>query len=248
MMTVCRKSLFEETRIGPVTLRNRFVRSATWEAMADSTRHPTERLVEVYRNLAKGGVGLIITSATLITPETTGLPGMLGIYDDSFIPEYRARLTLEIYDEIRARAGKDFGILIKINCSDFGEDDGVFAACRYACTRLAARGIDAIEITGGAGSVPGLEETGFEESVLRNYAAEIAREVDVPVIMVGVNRTLRVMDQLLNSTGIGYFSLSRPLIRQPDLVNLWKNDPGSETECLSCNQCRQPGGNVCPFA
>ncbi len=333
------KTLFDETRIGPVTLRNRFIRSATWEAMADSAGHPTERLVEVYRNLARGGVGLIITSATLIIPDATGPPGMLAIHDDSFIPEYRdltsmihrngcpvvmqlvfpgrnggmwspavpsheeihaivrsfgesavrakdagfdgvqihaghgyflsqflnakkntrtdnyagsagnrARFILEIFDEIRARAGKDFGVLIKINCSDFEEDDGVFEACRYACGRLAARGIDAIEITGGAGSVPGLKETGFEESVLRNYAAEIAREVSVPVIMVGVNRTLSVMDQLLNSTGIGYFSLSRPLLRQPDLVNLWENDPGTVSECLSCDQCRQPEGNICLFA
>lgn len=83
------KSLFDETRIGPFTLRNRFIRSATWEAMADNARHPTDRLTEVYRNLAEGGVGLIITSATLITSDTTGLPGMLAIHDDSFIPEYR---------------------------------------------------------------------------------------------------------------------------------------------------------------
>lgn len=36
--------------------------------------------------------------------------------------------------ELRAGGGKDLEIFIKINCSDFLEDDGVFAACRYACT------------------------------------------------------------------------------------------------------------------
>jgi 2,4-dienoyl-CoA reductase-like NADH-dependent reductase (Old Yellow Enzyme family) len=334
------KTLFDRTRIGPLTLQNRFIRSATWEGMADGSGHLTDRLVEVYRNLARGGVGLIITSATLMTGDATGLPGMLAISDDSFIPEYRdltamihgegcpvvmqfsftgrngemwspdvpsqeeihrivqtygecavraqkagfdgvqvhaghgfflsqfldktkntrtddyagtpenrARIILEVYDEIRSRVGKDFAILIKINCSDFTKDDGVFAACRYACTHLAKRGIDAIEVTGGTGgAVPGLEETGFEESVFRTYAKTIAAETTAPVILVGVNRTPALMDHLLKTTGIQYFSLSRPLLRQPNLVNLWKSTPGSASACTSCNQCRQPGGNICPFA
>ena len=117
-----------------------------------------------------------------------------------------------------------------------------------AAPQLAARGIDAIEVTGGTGgAVPGLKETGFDESVFRIYAETITAETTAPVILVGVNRTPAVMDHLLNTTGIRYFSLSRPLIRQPDLVNLWKSTPGSAAACTSCNQCRQPGGNPCPF-
>jgi 2,4-dienoyl-CoA reductase-like NADH-dependent reductase (Old Yellow Enzyme family) len=38
------KTLFDETRIGTLQLRNRLVRSATWEAMADETGRPTPRL------------------------------------------------------------------------------------------------------------------------------------------------------------------------------------------------------------
>lgn len=100
-------------------------------------------------------------------------------------PENCARLLIEIYDESRASTGIDLGIFVKINCSDFEKDDGVFEACRYACSRLGARGIDAVEITGGAGSVPGLKGTSFEESVFRSYAAKVAEETSIPVILVG---------------------------------------------------------------
>jgi 2,4-dienoyl-CoA reductase-like NADH-dependent reductase (Old Yellow Enzyme family) len=52
------KTLFDETRIGTMRLRNRLVRSATWEAIADETHRPTSRLIELYRELAAGATGL----------------------------------------------------------------------------------------------------------------------------------------------------------------------------------------------
>lgn len=83
------KTLFEPTQIGPMTLKNRFWRSATWMNMADEKGHITDRLEQVYLDLARGGVGTIITGYTFVLEEEQPNPGMLGIYDDSFIPEYR---------------------------------------------------------------------------------------------------------------------------------------------------------------
>ena len=65
------KTLFDPTRIGTLQLRNRLVRSATWEAMADETGRLTPRLKRVYRDLAEGGTGLIIARATTITADAT---------------------------------------------------------------------------------------------------------------------------------------------------------------------------------
>ncbi|EPR44287.1 NADH:flavin oxidoreductase/NADH oxidase [Desulfovibrio sp. X2] len=86
------KTLFDPIRIGGIALRNRLVRSATWERMADEAGRPTDRLVEVYEELADGGVGMIITSATHVTPVAGVLPGILGLYDDALI-EGHARLA-----------------------------------------------------------------------------------------------------------------------------------------------------------
>jgi len=161
----------------------------------------------------------------------------------------RVRLLLEIAGGIRERTGKVFPVLVKINCSDFEEDDGVWDACREACRELAELGINAIEVSGGINSMKfppsGLP---YRESVFREYAGEIARITDIPVILVGLNRTPSVMTGLLNTTGIGYFSLSRPLLRQPDLAGYWRENPDRPAECRSCDACRkQPDGNICPF-
>ena len=49
------KTLFEPTTINGMTLKNRLVRSATWEGMCDPDGRPTNKLVKVYTNLAQGG-------------------------------------------------------------------------------------------------------------------------------------------------------------------------------------------------
>jgi len=334
------KTLFDVTSIGTMHLKNRFVRSATWEAMADESGRPTPRLLEVYRELAKGGVGLIITSATTIARNATGLPGMLSLYDDASVPafaalasavrenvcpvvqqltivgtggawwtpgavtkedlrrvtglfadaaarsqqagfdgvqvhsghgyfisrflnakknprtdeyggtaENRARFLAEIVEAIRARTGPSFSILVKINCSDFEEDDGVWDACRAACTTLPGRGITAIEVTGGSTGKLDPPVGGYDESVFRDYAAEIAASVEVPVIMVGLNRTPALMQKILDTTRIGYFSLARPLLREPGLPSTWKDHPDHPAACTSCDACREhpEDGISCPF-
>jgi 2,4-dienoyl-CoA reductase-like NADH-dependent reductase (Old Yellow Enzyme family) len=83
------KTLFEETRIGSMTLKNRMWRAATWLNMASDTGRLTKRQEKVYLDLAKGGVGTIITGYAFVIKEEQPNPNMLGIYDDSFIPEYK---------------------------------------------------------------------------------------------------------------------------------------------------------------
>ena len=90
------KTLFDSTRIGKITLKNRFIRSATWESMADQTGRPTRQLMDLYEELALGGVGMIITGATTIIPDPTCLPGMLSIADDTHIPAYQ-EMTSKIH-------------------------------------------------------------------------------------------------------------------------------------------------------
>ena len=59
--------LFQKAFIGSMGLRNRFVRSATWEGLAGENGEVTEPLIEIYRDLAKGGVGLILTGYSFVT-------------------------------------------------------------------------------------------------------------------------------------------------------------------------------------
>ena len=91
------KTLFEETTINGMTLRNRMVRSATWEGMCDPDGRPTEKLTEFYRQLALGGVGLLITGYTFVTPEGKQLPGKMGIHTDDFAEAYK-KMTSAIHE------------------------------------------------------------------------------------------------------------------------------------------------------
>ncbi|MCG8566699.1 MAG: NADH:flavin oxidoreductase [Desulfobacterales bacterium] len=77
-------SLFTPEKINTLTLKNRIVRSATWEGMCTPQGEPTEKLIQYYRDLAQGGTGLIISGYTYVSPEGQQLPGKMGIYTDTF--------------------------------------------------------------------------------------------------------------------------------------------------------------------
>jgi 2,4-dienoyl-CoA reductase-like NADH-dependent reductase (Old Yellow Enzyme family) len=84
-------------RIGNVTLKNRFIRSATWESMATDDGHMTDKLYDIYEELAKGEVGLIVTGYANIVAEEKPNAGMMGMYNDSFIEEYQ-KLTHLVHE------------------------------------------------------------------------------------------------------------------------------------------------------
>lgn len=39
------------------------------------------------------------------------------------------------------------------------------------------------------------------------------------------------MNEILNNTKIEYFSLSRPFLREPDLINRWSGEDNSKAKC-----------------
>ena len=77
--------LFEESNIKNMTLPNRFVRSATWEGMASDDGAVTPKLIATMADLAKGGVGLIISSHAYVSPEGQAGAWQLGIYKDDLM-------------------------------------------------------------------------------------------------------------------------------------------------------------------
>lgn len=70
--------LFERSAIKSMILANRFVRSATWEGLADDQGASTPRLVALMAELARGGVGLIITSHAFVRKDGRAGPWQLG--------------------------------------------------------------------------------------------------------------------------------------------------------------------------
>ena len=84
------RTLFDRLRIGSLEARNRFVRAATYEGAADAQGHVTTEVMRLYRDLARGGVGTIITSFAYVRDDAYRRPRMLTLCRDELVPEYRA--------------------------------------------------------------------------------------------------------------------------------------------------------------
>jgi len=54
-------------------------------------------------------------------------------------------------------------------------------------------------------------------------------------------RSFKVAGDLVEDGVADYISLSRPLIREPHLINRWKSGDLNRAECKSCNMCFRTG-------
>ncbi|MCR5220448.1 MAG: hypothetical protein K6E31_05570 [bacterium] len=92
------KKVFEEVQLGKLRLKNRLIRSATWEGIALPDGGVTEEAYEIYGELARGGVGAIITGFTSVALHDYYFGGMMRLCDDALIPQYQ-KLTDFIHAE-----------------------------------------------------------------------------------------------------------------------------------------------------
>ncbi len=82
--------VFEKTKIADIQLKNKIIRSATHEGMADEKGYPTDKIKKKYIQLAKGGVGAIITGYAGIQQNgKSSLHRMLMINSENSISYYK---------------------------------------------------------------------------------------------------------------------------------------------------------------
>lgn len=348
--------LFESSAINTMVLANRFVRSATWEGMANPDGSVTPGLTELMAQLARGGVGLIISGHTFVGREGQAGPGQLGVSEDhlmeglaeitravhkegakialqlahagcqaaralsgrepvgpsvlksekgdlgrelsvgeiheiarsfgqgaarakevgfdavqihaahgyllsQFLSPYfnkrtdeygqsvenRARAVLEVVASIRESVGDGFPLLIKINSEDFLEGGFSVEEMLQVALFLEKAGIDAIEMSGGtvfSGNFTpirrGKLNSEDQEVYYRGAACSYKERIRVPLMLVGGIRSYGVAERLIEEGVADYISISRPLIREPGLINRWKSGDTSKATCLSDNLCFKP--------
>ena len=90
-MDVCKgeRRLFDEMQMGSLVARNRFVRAATYEGAADAAGRITPEIMRIYRELARGGVGTIITSFAYVRDDGYHPAHMMGLDRDELVPAWR---------------------------------------------------------------------------------------------------------------------------------------------------------------
>ena len=165
----------------------------------------------------------------------------------------RVRLVREIVGRAREQVG-NWPILIKVNCTDYVEGGIDMDTFPDLAQEIQASGIDAIEISGGMRDclVRSEAELGFlpipspdahtrigrpeKQSYFLKYAERL--NLNIPVILVGGNRDIERLEEIVRQGKVDFIALCRPLIREPDLPSRWLEGRGkSTTECISCNSC-----------
>jgi 2,4-dienoyl-CoA reductase-like NADH-dependent reductase (Old Yellow Enzyme family) len=161
--------------------------------------------------------------------------------------ENRTRIHLQIYAAVREVVGVYYPILIKMNCADFIEKGLTIEDSLRAAEKFADAGFDAIEVSGGiirtgklSPSRQGIS-TVDKETYFREYARRYKNKIDMPLILVGGIRSLAVAEKIIADGVADYISMSRPLIREPGLINRWLKGDLRKAECKSDNLCFNPG-------
>ena len=88
--------VFGPARLGPITLRNRIIKAATFEGLSHGG-HVTRDLVDFHRAYAAGGVGMSTVAYCAVAPEGRTSPDQI-LWSDEAIPGLRA-LTDAIHHE-----------------------------------------------------------------------------------------------------------------------------------------------------
>jgi 2,4-dienoyl-CoA reductase-like NADH-dependent reductase (Old Yellow Enzyme family) len=86
------------------------------------------------------------------------------------------------------------------------------------------------------------------EAYFEPLARRVAEAVSIPVLCVGGIRSLEVAERIVRDTPIAMISLARPLVREPDLPNRWRDGSTPVAACTSCNECFTHVGLGMPLA
>ncbi|MDD5701020.1 MAG: NADH:flavin oxidoreductase [Dehalococcoidales bacterium] len=154
--------LFEPGRIGKMTVKNRFVRTAAGDGWCTDNGECTPELVKFYSELADGGVGLITTGATYVL-EKYKVGRFIGMYDDKVaegfkkltkaVHDYDSRIICQIFLPGRANFFAEFGpspVTLEMTgapCREISEDEiyEFIDAFGQAARRCKEAGFDGIQ-------------------------------------------------------------------------------------------------------
>lgn len=174
--------------------------------------------------------------------------------------ENRIRPLVRVYEAIRRVVGDKYPVTLKINCEDYVEGGLELEDSASIILGLEMIGLDAVEISGGLltnspskSSVRvGRFDTPAKEAWYREAARVVRERTSLPIILVGGLRSFSVIEGLLAEGLIDFVSMSRPLLREPNLLNRWAAGDLRRADCISCNKCFSVlvnnEGYFCPVA
>jgi 2,4-dienoyl-CoA reductase-like NADH-dependent reductase (Old Yellow Enzyme family) len=76
----------------------------------------------------------------------------------------------------------------------------------------------------------------FEEAFFLPMARQFREALDMPLILLGGINKLATA-QAAHDEGFAFVAMGRALLREPDLVNRWRDGSQLEGVCIHCNRC-----------
>ena len=162
----------------------------------------------------------------------------------------RVRVVREIILSVKGVAGDGFPVIAKWNATDYLPGGLETEESLEMAGMAVEAGLDGIEVSGGSSEAGkgsmwlGLRAES-EEGYFVDAAALFKRDLGVPVIGLGGNRTFAAMERIVASGRADLVSLSRPFIREPYLVRDFRLGAKAKSDCISCNKCFNPRGITC---
>eukprot|EP00727_Mastigamoeba_balamuthi_P014575 m51a1_g9742 hypothetical protein (357) ;mRNA; r:1568426-1569906 len=163
--------------------------------------------------------------------------------------ENRARLVLRIVGAVRAAVGPHYPVFAKLNTDDYAEGGLTVADSARVAVWLADAGVGMLEASSNAPiGKGGVQPEGFHREGAAAWRRALAGR-RVAVCLVGGIRDPRTAQGLIDEGVCDMVAMSRPFIREPDVVAKWRQ--GTKSACVSCNGCWnsiRKGTYCCPPA
>jgi 2,4-dienoyl-CoA reductase-like NADH-dependent reductase (Old Yellow Enzyme family) len=163
----------------------------------------------------------------------------------------RAKPLLEIVRRIREALGRDYPLLVKLNCQDFLDDGITVEESLKVAVMLEQEGVDAIEVSGGTresgrfkSTRTGIVSEG-DEAYFEEFAPRFKQHLKIPITLVGGIRRYETAVRLLETRAADCIAMSRPFIKEPGFVRRWQSGNTAMVGCLSDNECLGEGLRGC---
>ena len=152
----------------------------------------------------------------------------------------RLRFLREVMESIRAKAGPDFPVILRISGDEHLPGGRDILDSQYIAPKLVAAGVDAFHISGGV--VPDvfwriLPCLGTQPGLNVPAAAAVKEAVDVPVMVVGRINDPQLAEDILVKGYADMVVMGRALLADPELPN--KAREGSIEDIAPCTSCGQ---------
>lgn len=153
--------------------------------------------------------------------------------------ENRMRFLVECIESARANVGKDFPVIVGL-ATDHGFPGGrELDETIEIAKRLEELKIDALHLRRGSYDAMNLivPTVYMKEGVAVDYAYEVKKAVDIPIIVDGNLKDLTYCEKILEEGKTDFMGMGRPFITDP----YWpkKARAGKEEEILPCIRCMQ---------